>query len=264
MPSLRLFFALAIVIGSLVISSPERLAARESGTGAAFEVWMIDQSDTTAEGGGTLSIYASEALTGEDPAAAEAEVIDLGEEAEDLCLEQTGSVPKRPHMILFNAGQSHAIIAYVATGHVLFMDAATRAPLTCLDAGEQAHAAFPAPDESYVVVANQNGKFLQRVTTDYATNTFTLDEAATINLATCTTPSGAPCEEATLRPDNAPICPIIDGSSRFTAVTLRGGGLLVRWRWPAWPCVRVAKPSGRCPDRLFAPAPPPLPIPAAG
>jgi YVTN family beta-propeller protein len=46
-------------------------------------------------------------------------------------------------------------------------------------------------------------------------------------MASCTTPSGAPCEEATLRPDNAPICPIIDASSRFAAVTLRGGGLFV-------------------------------------
>jgi DNA-binding beta-propeller fold protein YncE len=110
---------------------------------------------------------------------------------------------------------------------VLFIDAAARAPLACLDVGEQAHAAFPAPDETHVVVANQNGKLLQRITTDYATDTFTLDETATLNLATCTTPSGAACEDAALRPDNAPICPIIDESSRFAAVTLRGGGLFV-------------------------------------
>jgi hypothetical protein len=30
-----------------------------------------------------------------------------------------------------------------------------------------------------------------------------------------------------LRPDNAPICPIIDATSRYTFVTLRGGGLFV-------------------------------------
>jgi hypothetical protein len=30
-----------------------------------------------------------------------------------------------------------------------------------------------------------------------------------------------------LRPDNAPICPIVDSSSRFSFVTLRGGGLFV-------------------------------------
>jgi YVTN family beta-propeller protein len=223
----RILLALAVWIVPLAFDAPERLAAQESGADETFEVWVIDQSDTTAEGGGTLYIYPGDALAGEDPAAAEPEVIDLGEAAERLCVEQTGSVPKRPHMILFNAGHSHAIVAYVATGHVLFMDAAARAALTCIDVGEQAHAAFPAPDENYVVVANQNGKLLQRVTTDYATNTFTLDDAATLNLATCTTPSDAPCEDPALRPDTAPICPIIDATSRFTAVTLRGGGLFV-------------------------------------
>jgi YVTN family beta-propeller protein len=218
---------MVLLIVPFVFGGPARLAAQESGAATAFEVWAIDQSDTTAEGGGTLYIYAGETLTAEDPAAAEPEVIDLGQAAERLCVEQTGSVPKRPHMIVFNAGHSHAIVAYVATGHVLFMDAVTRAPLTCLDVGEQAHAAFPAPDETYAVVANQNGKLLQRIATDYAANTFTLDEAATLNLATCATPSGAPCEEATLRPDTAPICPVIDTSSHFAAVTLRGGGLFV-------------------------------------
>jgi YVTN family beta-propeller protein len=227
MTSPRLLLAIVISIVPLVFGSSDLLAAQESGPDDEFEVWVIDQSDTTAEGGGTLYIYPGDTLTGEDPAAAEPEVIDLGEAAERLCMEQTGSVPKRPHMVLFNAGHSHAIVAYVATGHVLFMDAAARAPLTCIDVGEQAHAAFPAPDETYVVVANQNGKLLQRVTTDYATNTFTLDDAATLNLATCTTPSGGACEEEALRPDNAPICPIIDASSHFTAVTLRGGGLFV-------------------------------------
>ena len=194
---------------------------------ADFEVWLIDQSDTTAEGGGTLYIYPGDSLTDENAAAPTAEVIDLGGEAGSLCLEQTGTFPKRPHMLVFNAAHSHAILAFVATGHVLFIDAVTRAPLTCLDADEQAHAAFPSPDETYVVVANQNGKLLQRVTTDYAANAFALEDAATLNLATCTTPSGAACEDAALRPDNAPICPVFDNSGRFVFVTLRGGGLLV-------------------------------------
>src|SRR5262249_28126083 len=41
------------------------------------------------------------------------------------------------------------------------------------------------------------------------------------------TPSGAPREEATLRPDNAPIWPHIDSTSRLTFLTLRGGGFFV-------------------------------------
>jgi hypothetical protein len=47
-----------------------------------------------------------------------------------------------------------------------------------------------------------------------------------LDLATCTTPTGAPCEAPEIRPDNAPVCPFISvGGLAF--VTLRGGGLLV-------------------------------------
>jgi DNA-binding beta-propeller fold protein YncE len=133
----------------------------------------------------------------------------------------------RPHILFFNAGQSHAILSFVASGHVVFLDARTRTPLACIDVGLQAHAAVPAPDGSYVVVANQNGKLLQRIATDYATNTFTLEPAATLDLAAGTTPSGALRQDRALRPDNAPICPLVDSSSRWAFVTLRGGGLFV-------------------------------------
>jgi hypothetical protein len=191
------------------------------------EVWAIDQSDTTPDGGGTLYVYKGGTLGGRSAPSRPAEVIDLGGAARSLCVAETGSAPRRPHMLMFNEGQSHAIIAFVATGHVLFMDAASRAPLGCIDVGVQAHAAFPSPDESYVVVANQNGKLLQRIATDYDTDSFALEGAATLNLATCIAPSGAACQDAAVRPDNAPICPVIDQTSRFTFVTLRGGGMFV-------------------------------------
>lgn len=193
----------------------------------AFEVWVIDQSDTTADGGGTLYVYDGPSLEGNAAASATPEVIDLGGATRDVCLAQTGTAPRRPHMIAFNAAGSHAILSFVATGHVAFFDAASRAPVACIDVGAQAHAAFPSPDGTYVVVANQNGKLLQRISTDYGSAAFTLDGAATLNLATCTTPSGAPCENAAMRPDNAPICPVVDSTSTFTFVTLRGGGMLV-------------------------------------
>ena len=119
------------------------------------------------------------------------------------------------------------VVAFVASGHVLFLDADERTPLACIDVGLQAHAAVPSPDESYVVVANQNGKLLQRISTDYSTNTFTLESGATLDLANGTTPTGALRQDPVLRPDNAPICPLIDSTSRLTFVTLRGGGLFV-------------------------------------
>jgi DNA-binding beta-propeller fold protein YncE len=191
------------------------------------EVWVIDQSDTTLDGGGTLYIYNGASLAGRAAAEAEPEKIDLGGAVRSLCLSATGSAPRRPHMFFFNAAQSHAVLAFVATGHVVFLDAATRAPVGAIDVGVQAHAAVPSPDQAYVVVADQNGKKLHRILTNYETNTFTLDAAAMLDLATCTTPNGLPCQDAVLRPDTAPICAVIDSTSQFTFVTLRGGGMLV-------------------------------------
>jgi DNA-binding beta-propeller fold protein YncE len=89
------------------------------------------------------------------------------------------------------------------------------------------HFAIPSPDETYIAVANQNGKLFERIDTDYATDTFTLNAAAMIDLANCTTPNGVACQQAGIRPDNAPICPIIESTSQYVFVTLRGGGLFV-------------------------------------
>jgi hypothetical protein len=161
------------------------------------------------------------------------EQIDLSLGAAALCFTKTGANPVRPHMIAVNASQSHAIISFVASGHVLIMDAPTRTPVDCIrtsvgaGGARQVHLAQPAPDESYIAVANQNGKLFERIDTDYATNTFQLNTQAVINLATCMTPNGMPCQDLALRPDNAPICPVIEATSRYVYVTLRGGGLFV-------------------------------------
>lgn len=195
--------------------------------GGSHEVWAVDQADTRPDGGGTVYVYRGSDLAGRAASRAEPEVVDLGGAARDLCLASTGTAPRRAHMLMFNASYTHAIVSFVATGHVLFVDAATRAPAGCVDVGLQAHAAVPSPDESHVVVANQNGKLLQRISTDYATGTFAVDHGATLNLATCTTPNGLPCQDPALRPDTAPICPIVDATGRFTFVTLRGGGMFV-------------------------------------
>jgi hypothetical protein len=136
-------------------------------------------------------------------------------------------------MIQFNSEHTHAVVSFVASGHVVIFDAERRKPLQCFETTvgstgtRQAHAAFPAPDGSYILVANQNGKRLERIDTNFAINSFAHNPAATLDLATCTTPGGQPCEHPDLRPINWPICPIIDASSNLSFVTLRGGGLFV-------------------------------------
>ena len=218
----------ATFLGALALASA-------AGAQSQYEVWAIDQSNSPGRAfGGTLYIWDGRDLENRHRAASAAsERIDLGGETAALCLASTGANPVRPHMMAMNPAQTHAVISFVATGHVLFMEAATRTPVACfrMSAGaggaRQAHMATPSPDGTYVTVANQNGKLFERINTDWATGTFVHDTAATLDLANCTTPNGQPCQAPSLRPDNAPICPITESTSRFSFVTLRGGGLFV-------------------------------------
>ncbi len=221
--------AVAVALGGTAGADPGEPEEEPS-----FEVWLIDQQGAEANGAaGRLHIFHGERLV-DDPSSATPETIALGGAVRNYCVSQTGSEPRRPHMLVFNGGDddgaggnSHAAIAYVATGHIAFLDASTRAPVGCIDVGTQAHAAWPTPDQKHLIVANQNGKLLQRIATDYETNTFTLENAATLDLAACTTPSGAACQDAALRPDNAPICPRTTSDGKLTFVSLRGGGMFV-------------------------------------
>jgi DNA-binding beta-propeller fold protein YncE len=222
------------VLGALAFMILSASGAHAAGQ-QTYEVWAIDQSNSDGRAyGGTLYIWKGLDLENEHRAnSAPRDVIDLGGDAAEVCLASTGANPVRPHMMAVSPTQSHVIISFVVSGHVLFVDGVTREPIACfrttVGAGgaRQAHMSTPSPDGTYVVVANQNGKKLERILTDYATNTFSHDLAATLDLANCTTPNGLPCQSPGLRPDNAPICPIIESSSTFTFATIRGGGLFV-------------------------------------
>ncbi len=158
------------------------------------------------------------------------DILDLAGDTADRCMADTGVNPLRPHMLAFNSTHSHAILTFVASGHVVVYDANTRVPVVCVrtsigvGGARQAHAAQPTADDSYILVANQNGKRVDRIATDYATNTFVLD--ASLDLANGDTPNGLPREYAG-RPDNAPIVIVPDSSGTLAFVTLRGGGLFV-------------------------------------
>ncbi len=226
LPPVRMF---ALALGFLVLMLEASASAKD------FEVWLVDQSNSFDKTyGGTIYIYEGSDLNGAAAAsAAPIGVLDLGGATADLCLAQTSANPVRPHMLFFNAGHTHAVLAFVASGHVVVFDAATRTPVACVRTSvgfggqRQAHAAVPAPDDSYILVANQNGKLLERIDSDYATTTFVLNAAATIDLATCITPNGEACESPAKRPNNIPICPLVDSSSGLGFVTLGGGGLFV-------------------------------------
>lgn len=214
-------------LGLLLAATP---AAAQS-----YEVWVVDQSNSTGKTfGGAIHIFDGAALNGK-PSADLPPVakIDLAGDTAALCMTNTGANPVRPHMLFFNSTGKFAVLSFVASGHVVVFNAVTRQAVACLrtaaGAGgvRQAHAAVPSPDDSFILVANQNGKLLERIESDYAAGVFTLNPAATLNLVTCVTPNGVACELAGVRPDNAPICPLVDSTSSLGFVTLRGGGLLI-------------------------------------
>jgi len=221
----RLFIALGVLA----------MFAAKAMADTPYEVWAIDQSNSPGKTfGGTLYIYDGDDLErGRGVVEAVPEVIDLSAEASALCLARTGVNPVRPHMIAVNASQSHAIVSFLATGHVLILNARTRTPVECIRASvgaggaRQVRSAIPSPDETYIAVANQNGKLFERIDTNYSANAFVLHAGATINLVTCVTPNGVPCQDPGTRPDNAPISPIVESTSRYVFLTLRGGGLFV-------------------------------------
>lgn len=226
-----ILFVIAAIVWAI---SPRALAVQNDGGEPPHEVWMLDQSNTydsdgngSLDSGGTVYIFDGPKLAGQAASHASAETINLGGALAEQVRTLTGTVPVRPHYITFNRSSSHAIISFVATGHVLIIEAATRTPVFVVDVGAQAHAALPSPDESYILVANQNGKRVQRIRTNYAANAFALDAAATLDLVVGTTPSGAPKEAPGIRPDNAPVLALPSEDSSLAFVTLRGGGMFV-------------------------------------
>jgi len=224
---------------------PPDVPAPPSAPGAAkvapafqHEVWALDQSNTAAslpggplDHGGRLHIYSASPLRTKG-AEAPVDVVELGGATASLCRTRTAANPVRPHMAAMTSSGSHAIVSFVASGHVVIFDAPTRTPLACFrtEAGaasaRQAHAAVLTPDERYILVANQNGKKVERISVDFARNSFVQEPAATIDLAVGLTPNGVARQLAGVRPDNAPICAFVPSSGFPAYVSLRGGGML--------------------------------------
>ncbi len=173
--------AAGVVVGLAVLAvlgsfSPQ--AAEGKKAQPDFEVWAIDQADTAPDGGGLLYIWEGDDIS-DNPSEAEAEVIDLAQAA----AEAGCPVARRPHMVLANHADppSHVIISNVASGHIFFMDVDSREIVGCVSGTGNAHAAVATPDNSMVIVDDQNGQNLRKIHTDYASNSYTLVE--TLSLA---------------------------------------------------------------------------------
>jgi hypothetical protein len=200
------------------------LVISESSISARGPNTYDSDNNGSLDSGGFLYIYPGTAFDGPTVPAPTPEVIDLGGAISAAIKTSTGSAPVRPHFVSFNRAGTHAIITFVATGHVVIVRASDRQVVYAVDVGTQAHAANAAPDDTYILVANQNGKLVQRIDTNYLTETYALDALATLDLASGLTPSGAARENASTWPDNAAVLTFPEQANGDLAfVTLRTG-----------------------------------------
>ena len=196
----RLLYVLALVA---LLVAPLTASAQTT----PFELWVVDQADANRDGA-KLYVYPNGGN-------ANTQVVDLNAAATGV-----GDGPGvRPHLLLFNnRNHTHGLLAWVASGHVSVIRASDKKVVASIDVGTQAHGALAAPDDSYILVANQNGKRLARIRSDFQREQFAWEQSADLDLAALENPA---------QPDNAPICPIVFADSKKAYVTLRGGGLYV-------------------------------------
>lgn len=211
------FATISALLATALVAAAGLTAPAGAAEAERFEVWALDQADSVkGKGGGLLYIWSSEAI-GSRPAATKPTVIDLAAAAEAA----NCAVAKRPHMLRGNhAGPpTHAIISNVASGHIQFVDIASRKIVGCVEDNGNAHAAEAAPDDTMVIVADLGGQKLHKIETDYRRNSFKRVE--TLSLAT------EQLKAAVGTPEVKPVCHNFTADSRLAYVTLAGGGVLV-------------------------------------
>ncbi len=216
----------SVLLGSALVSAGQ--------AAVKHEIWLLDQANThdsdnngSLDSGGHLYIYQGDDFAGNGVPNPTPLKIDLGGAISETVKTATGTAPVRPHYISFNPTGTHAVITFVATGHLIVIEAATRQLVYSVDVGAQAHAANVSPTNDYILVANQNGKLVQRIDANFAANTFALDNTATLDLASGLTPTGAQ-RQGTERPDNAAVITYPDQrDGNLAFITLRGGGAFV-------------------------------------
>ncbi len=149
----------------------------------SYELWVVDQGDTTPAGGGTLYIYKGASLG--DAAPAPAYTVNLGEAA----LGVGDGVGKHGHSIAFNPAMTHAVISFVDSGHVQVIRASDRKVVASIKmtgsaaGAAQPHATAVTPAGDAIIVANQGGKRLQRIAADFKNDVYKLDSAADLDLS---------------------------------------------------------------------------------
>lgn len=241
-----------------------------------YEVWLSDQANTqgitsatpTGTHGGKIRIYDGADLDRKPPVNNPI-VLDVTEDLFPNADATTGAHVSRIHGILPSPDHVYMALNFVASGHLGIVDGRTRKPVclfrtTGTTTGRQNHMSFWTPDGLRIIVANQNGRMLERVDVvrnqEGAPEGFVFNGPASLDLVggvgrviaqpvsvdmdatdaiSCsvsgavadgqptTTPTGALKQAAGFRALNAPICPIPASNNRHAFTTLGGGGMFV-------------------------------------
>jgi hypothetical protein len=240
-----------------------------------YEVWLSDQANTqgiseatpTGTHGGKVRIYDGADLE-KHPPADNPLVLDVTANLFPTADVTTGAHVSRIHGILPSPDHKYMTLNFVASGHLGIVDGETKSPVclfrtTATSTGRQNHMSFWAPNGRSILVANQNGRILERVDVKRddsgAVTGFDFNAAASLDLVggpgriigqpvavdvnahdgiSCTvsgtvadqpttTPTGAHKQAAGIRPTNTLICPIPSSTSRHVFATLGGGGMFV-------------------------------------
>jgi len=246
------------------------LAAPLASQNVAYEVWLSDQTNSqgfsaaapNGTSGGFIRIYDSADLDNpsgpiDRPANLDASTIFPATVTPD------GAPVVRLHGILPDPTSRVMAVSFVVSGHLGLVDGATRRGIclfrtTGTSTGRQNHMTFWDPTGSSLIIANQNGRLLERV--DVSERGYVFNAAASLDLVggpgrivaqpwavdlnpadgvSCsvsglvadnqptTTPGGLPKQAAALRPLNTVICPIVNHAGTHALVTLGGGGMFV-------------------------------------
>ncbi len=201
------------------------------GAKSAYEVWGFDQSHAHLDGDthsgpdrdGILYIW-----SGTDKQFKKGHAATESYNWEDLLegFYGVGNVPAgfgTPHMTLWNTGATHLVVGHTSgNSGVTIVDGDSRTVVDSTTVGGNAHAAIPAPDNSFILVANISNQIVHKLDTNYAGgfgNIFT--GATALDLAAAGVPAAIGAGSA------KPICPVITASGDYAYVTLAAGGLVI-------------------------------------
>jgi hypothetical protein len=261
---------------ALAVWAATALIATTAVRAAPYEVWLSDQANTQGFGaatpngthGGKIRIYDGADLEGSNPFNNPL-VLDATADLFPAAMAQTGAQVSRIHGIVPSPDHRYMALNFVASGHLGIVDGESKRPV-CLfrtsgtTTGRQNHMSFWTPDGSKLLVANQNGRLLERVDITYdaegAVTGVDFNAAASLDLVggagritaapiavdlnpadginctvsgtvadgqATTTPTGAPKQAPGLRPANTVICPIPASNNQHAFVSLGGGGMFV-------------------------------------